>query len=226
MAFQPHKFKAVTITTPAACKYCHEVISWGIPRPGFVCTGTNNGRRYGAHFSLARSLTEAVDHGSSFVPALYQYASIACTRSASRWLRRVALRLRHATCATLRSLMVRLVSSLALSLELTPLAKSGWLTKMGGGHKSWKKRWSVLSTDFVLYYFKSINVRRRRRRISRVTFAAADAARPHAGAVSLGHHSPVRLRHGRQVRQAQEERLLPQQLGTYRMAGSLAGSQG
>ena len=61
MAFQPHKFKAVTITTPAACKYCHEVISWGIPRPGFVCTGTNNGRRYGAHFSLARSLTEAVD---------------------------------------------------------------------------------------------------------------------------------------------------------------------
>ena len=33
----------------------------------------------------------------------------------------------------------------------------GWLTKEGGKHKTWKKRWFIL-TENCLYYFKSPNV--------------------------------------------------------------------
>jgi len=36
--------------------------------------------------------------------------------------------------------------------------KEGYLTKMGGSYKSWKKRWCVLK-DMFIYYFKAKKVR-------------------------------------------------------------------
>lgn len=32
------------------------------------------------------------------------------------------------------------------------MIKEGWLTKCGGSHKSWKKRWFILQEN-LLYYF-------------------------------------------------------------------------
>jgi len=36
--------------------------------------------------------------------------------------------------------------------------KEGFLTKQGGGHKSWKKRYFVLKTNFICYYKDSKNL--------------------------------------------------------------------
>jgi len=40
--------------------------------------------------------------------------------------------------------------------DLAPVDKEGFLTKQGGGHKSWNKRWFVLK-DGHLFYFKNKN---------------------------------------------------------------------
>jgi hypothetical protein len=42
---------------------------------------------------------------------------------------------------------------------LHPADKEGFLTKQGGGYKSWKRRWFVLKGT-NLYYFKSKKVNR------------------------------------------------------------------
>jgi hypothetical protein len=38
------------------------------------------------------------------------------------------------------------------------MIKEGWLTKCGGGHKSWKRRWFILQEN-LLYYFADKKVR-------------------------------------------------------------------
>jgi len=37
--------------------------------------------------------------------------------------------------------------------------KDGWLTKQGGGVKTWKKRYFILKTNFVCYYKDSKNLK-------------------------------------------------------------------
>ena len=47
-----------------------------------------------------------------------------------------------------------------LSLSLLPLhlVFTSWLTKEGGGHKSWKKRYFRLTAEFTLTYAKTQKV--------------------------------------------------------------------
>jgi hypothetical protein len=45
-----------------------------------------------------------------------------------------------------------------LSIMMRVRCTVGFLSKMGGGHKNWKKRWCVLTSEFIFYYFKSMNV--------------------------------------------------------------------
>lgn len=40
------------------------------------------------------------------------------------------------------------------------MIKEGWLTKCGGSHKSWKRRWFILQEN-LLYYFADKKVRHR-----------------------------------------------------------------